>query len=81
MKLKSCPFCGGRAELVVRNPKQYGATGAYVECTDCGARTRWNRINDVILMENAISTPITEQSIESGRKNAAKCWNNRVERF
>ena len=27
---------------------------------------------------DAISTLVTEQSIENGRKNAAKCWNSRA---
>jgi len=36
-KLKPCPFCGGKAEVV-----DYGLTGKLkvVQCSDCGARTR-----------------------------------------
>ena len=36
-KLKPCPFCGGKADLV-----NYGLTSRLkiVQCLDCGARTR-----------------------------------------
>lgn len=78
MRLKECPFCGGQAELIVRNPKRYGATGAYVQCKICGARSRWSRINETTMTNDTLSTPITEESIENGRKNAAKCWNSRA---
>ena len=34
--LKPCPFCGGKAEIV---RPYYGATGAYIFCTDCRLST------------------------------------------
>lgn len=37
IKLKCCPFCGGKAKLT--GLKQ--APESWVECTECGARTRF----------------------------------------
>lgn len=37
IKLKRCPFCGGKAKLT--DLKQ--APESWVECTECGARTRF----------------------------------------
>ena len=33
-ELKSCPFCGGKAELL-------GLTRLWVRCTQCSAETNW----------------------------------------
>lgn len=39
-ELKPCPFCGGRAELLV---KEFAISGckakAFVRCTECGAES------------------------------------------
>ena len=35
--LKRCPFCGGKAKLTDLTQ----ATESWVECTECGARTRF----------------------------------------
>lgn len=40
-KLKPCPFCGGEAEFhktIVPNTK---TIGMFVQCINCGARTRY----------------------------------------
>lgn len=36
--LKTCPFCGGSARVVLKQWDLFMA-GAVVECTQCGART------------------------------------------
>ena len=42
-KLKTCPFCGGRAELT-EDRYAYGGAPFKVECRDCGAnRTDYGR--------------------------------------
>jgi Lar family restriction alleviation protein len=35
-ELKPCPFCGGRAFVVIDRGQKYKAI--FVECEDCGAR-------------------------------------------
>jgi Lar family restriction alleviation protein len=37
MKIKNCPFCGGKAE-VRHTPCAVGPLGSYVRCKDCGAK-------------------------------------------
>jgi len=36
IELKPCPFCGGKAEIM-------GVTYVYIECPDCGVKTRGYR--------------------------------------
>ena len=75
--LKICPFCGGNAELVVRNPELYGAVGVYVRCISCEARTKYFGISKTILSPNSVSTPITEETVMEGEKKALMAWNRR----
>ena len=37
-KLKPCPFCGGKAKLLLKSFDIFNA-GAYIMCEKCGART------------------------------------------
>lgn len=76
--LKPCPFCGGHAEIKVYNPKYYGTVGVSVVCKNCGARGRLAGINDLVISGNTISTPITNDTVERGRRQAAELWNRRV---
>jgi Lar family restriction alleviation protein len=48
VKLKPCPFCGGKAEKVeVTEPSNVG--GYVVQCRDCEASTRvWFPIKDSV---------------------------------
>lgn len=39
-ELKPCPFCGGQAEIRKTTIPKTIATGAFVQCEKCGARTR-----------------------------------------
>lgn len=75
--LKPCPLCGGDGRLIVKKPKFFGLQGAYVECTDCGMRTRVFPINEVINTETSVSTPVTEAAIERGKLLAMTAWNRR----
>lgn len=77
--LKPCPFCGSVANLIVYNPKLYGLTGTLVECSKCGARSKLFSINEMIMGENYVKTPITEKSIENGKLLAVNSWNLRTQ--
>ena len=76
--LKACPFCGGYAELIVREP-MYGKTGAQVECTVCGAQSKNMKISEFISDGKTLSTPITENSREEGKQKAIEAWNRRAD--
>lgn len=40
IKLKPCPFCGGKAEIKRCVGFGFGIEQAYVECTRCKAQTK-----------------------------------------
>ena len=63
--LKSCPFCGGRAVLIVEN-------GVHVMCSSCGIRTssKVDKIYQKGVSQEKIATNSVEQVIEE--------WNRRV---
>lgn len=75
--LKRCPMCGGEGRLIVKHPKYFGLQGAYVECRDCGMRTRVFPINEVIDTDAGVSMPVTEESVERGKLLAMTAWNRR----
>lgn len=37
IELKPCPFCGGKAGIMLGDPDNVGRRCEYVECLDCGA--------------------------------------------
>lgn len=53
LKLKPCPFCGGRATVVEQGT---GISCAWVECGQCGTRTRTlfgeNKVDRVVAAWN-----------------------------
>lgn len=63
--LKSCPFCGGEADLVARDGR-YG-TFVYVVCSICDAQSKRFRVPE-------------EDEIFTGRaaEKAAHFWNQRI---
>lgn len=77
--LKRCPFCGGQAALFVSNP-MYGLCGAFVKCKECRARTDAMPINDIIVVGEALRTPVTDETIQRGCVLAADAWNKRTQR-
>lgn len=63
VKLKPCPFCGGRAEP--REEKDTHHKWFYVRCTECGSRTnRYYWLNFAIKVWNT-RTPIPHHDKES----------------
>lgn len=77
LRMKTCPFCVRNAELVVQNPELYGATGAFVRCISCRARTVYFGISKTVITQNGISTPITGETIQRGANAALEAWNRR----
>lgn len=70
IKLKTCPFCGGRAVMKAVN-KKYGFA-IWCQCRKCSARTE-GYCPDMNHEDNTIT------SIEECKDRAAKVWNNRAE--
>lgn len=62
IKIKPCPFCGGKAEI--KRYVEFAFEQAYVECTDCGARTR--------MIDPSLKYCANDK--------AAELWNNREEK-
>lgn len=54
-----------------------GASGAVVECPLCKARTGYQYITEYIIDGDLLKTPVTDASIERGRRNAVQAWNMR----
>ena len=73
--IKRCPSCNGAGKLIIKQPKLFGLQGAYVECGECGMRTRVFPINEVIHTQDSVSTPVTEAAIERGKLLAMAAWN------
>lgn len=69
-KLLPCPFCGGAGELVVRNPKHFGSSGAFVKCERCRAQSAWREITE--------NGKVTDAGIARGCKAAEDAWNARA---
>lgn len=63
LKLKPCPFCGGKADVRTRHDK---FTRMYAQCGYCGAKS------------DEIAAEIYATRIEA-RNRAAVLWNNRME--
>jgi hypothetical protein len=74
--LMPCPFCGGEAELIVKDG-DYGVCGARIQCKACGCRTKSMSIRDLIITKTSLSTPITENSKKLGIIRAKQAWNQR----
>lgn len=79
IKLKSCPFCGGAAELTFKMPI-YGAGGCEIKCitSTCRAVVRDFGYTETRFNEESISTPATIESISQCIKRATKAWNRRA---
>jgi len=72
MELKSCPFCGGKAELRMREEFAEGCQwpvyqGEEVRCTEC----------DVMVFEYNCYEYIKEE-VEKARGIVIEKWNSRV---
>ena len=76
-ELKPCPFCGGGAELVVREGT-YGICGAWVRCKECDCKIKAMNIHELIITKVTISTPTTNDSRQRGIKKAITAWNRRA---
>lgn len=65
-ELKTCPFCGGEAQLVFEEGSfDWASDLNYVKCTKCGARGAvWH-------------SNLVDESVKA--QQAIKSWNNRIE--
>ena len=72
--LEPCPFCGGAGGIVVKNPRHYGSSGAFVRCKCCHAQSGWSEIT----VDCKKYGEVTEESVERGKRRAAGAWNGRV---
>lgn len=77
-ELKPCPFCGGDAQLRVQEV-DYGLCGAWVQCTNCNARTNCMNTHELVLHQCSVATPITAESRKRGINKAVEAWNRRAE--
>ena len=68
MKIKNCPFCGGKAEVIEATHPDGNMhyDECHVQCTECGARTReftmngyygWHTEDDAITAWNRRTMP------------------------
>ena len=62
LKIRGCPHCGENPEIkvVIRD---YGFNGVVIECPNCKAQIRNAKCSEFIQTNDAISTPITEESL------------------
>lgn len=67
-ELKPCPFCGGKARLLVVIEE-----GVCVKCVECGAQTPW--LNDAPL---GLITGWKTCVGETAHEQAVKLWNRRT---
>ena len=79
VELKSCPFCGGIAELTFKIPV-YGAGGCEIKCAVCHARVIDFKYSECHSDEEArtVSTPTTFESISKCIERTIKAWNRRA---
>ena len=64
IKLKPCPFCGGNAIMGTKTFDVFNV-GAYVFCSECGARTAIHNSRSGLYRES--------------EKLAADTWNKRID--
>lgn len=70
MKIKRCPFCGSKADLLQQYDDKLGVYFLCVECTICGARSRTTIIKEEIVKAIGKKTDIV--------KKVVALWNNRT---
>lgn len=74
--LKECARCGWLGgEILVRMP-YYGRFGAVVKCPHCGAETKIQGITITMFSGKRMGTPVIEESLMDGIKNAVRLWND-----
>lgn len=74
-ELKSCPFCGGQAELVKK--EIYLDYGYRVHCTQCGAMANVVLVNHPKLTHNGLDES-TRYTDDRAKRIAAELWNRRA---
>jgi hypothetical protein len=79
MLLKSCPFCGGSAELTFKVPV-YGGGGCEIRCISCRARVNDFGFSEHLYDEEkgTLSTPVTIESISACINRAVNAWGRRA---
>lgn len=82
MELKSCPFCGSKAEVTSRydsDDHRPDGLQVFVECSSCGARSAEYYAVDI---NEANLTPEQRKNqhlaYESAKWDAIETWNKRV---
>ena len=70
MKIKRCPFCGRRAQLIQNYNKKLDAYFVYVECEVCGAKGKASSSKEDLEHANLEENKACNRAVSS--------WNNRV---
>lgn len=71
-ELKSCPFCGGKAEI--KKGKEYYIDAVYAHCTKCGATMPKVPINNLFYTCGKNVTLTEEQA----KMKTTNSWNTRT---
>lgn len=79
ISLKPCPFCGQPAELEVKLPV-YGFHGCIIHCMACQAKIQIANCYETRFSGDAISTPVTIESLSKCISSAVAAWNRRPQK-
>lgn len=70
MKIKRCPFCGRKANLIQNYNKNLNAYFVYVECEVCGAKGKASSSKIDVRSDNLEENKACNRALAS--------WNNRI---
>lgn len=84
VKLKRCPFCGGKGELMIGDISCHTIEDGYihfshyyVECLRCGCKTREFHLREKLKFIDK-NKPLERIVFSDGYSEAIESWNNRT---